>query len=55
MMPGFIAAAAGWEQTVPDMDEDCTADCGECMECMAIAAEVEAEDLADQKRKGDWR
>ena len=54
MIPGFVAAQT-WFENRPDMVEDCTDDCGECVECLAIAAEDEAENLADQKRKGDWR
>ncbi len=50
-MPGFVAAEAAWENTSPDMVEDCTDDCGECVECLAIAAEDEAERLADDARK----
>ena len=52
-LPGFQAAAVAWENT-PDMIEDCTDDCGECQECLAIQAEDELERLADSKRKGDW-
>ena len=51
MMPGFASAAA-WHEREPDMVEDCTDDCGECVECLAIQAEDEAERLADEKRKG---
>lgn len=51
MMPGFRAAEAAWENVVPDMVEDCTDDCGECVECLAIAAEDEVEALADDARK----
>lgn len=54
MMPGFIQAESVWV-TEPDMVLDCTDDCGECVECLAIAAEDEADRLADEKRKGDWR
>lgn len=49
-MPGFMAAEAAWG-TEPDMELDCTDDCGECVECLAIAAEDEAERLADDARK----
>jgi hypothetical protein len=50
MIPGFVAAETHWENT-PDMVEDCTDDCGECAECLAIAAEEEVERLADEARK----
>lgn len=52
-MPAFTAAEAAWAEA-PDMDEDCTDNCGECKECLAIAAETEAANLADSERKGDW-
>lgn len=51
MMPGFRAAEAAWENREPDMVEDCTDDCGECQECLDIAAEDEVEALADDVRK----
>lgn len=50
MMPGFTAVETVWAQE-PDMVEDCTDDCGECQECLAIAAEDEVEALADDARK----
>lgn len=50
MNPWFIQAEAGWVQE-PDMALDCTDDCGECVECLAIAAEDELEALADDARK----
>lgn len=52
MMPGFRAAEHQWENMLPpDMEQDCTDDCGECQECLAEDAEAEVEALADEKRK----
>lgn len=50
MKPWFIQSEAAWLRE-PDMVEDCTDDCGECQECLAILAEDEAERLADDARK----
>lgn len=50
MKPWFIQSEQGWLRE-PDMVEDCTDDCGECQECLAIAAEEEVEALADDARK----
>lgn len=52
-IPGFESAQRAYENMLPpDVEDECEdGDCDECMECLAVIAQDQADDLAEQARE----